>query len=138
MLSAHDIPLAKKGKRCPHLPGADEEGRMLDMRDAILVNSLKLPVIIEIELGGQATPKDIEDLKTLGEHMHTCPYFGARRAIAQAEVRENLASAEETEVLIDGKLVTLPYNLLLSRVAREALGIDLKDQIIVIDEAHSE
>lgn len=35
------------------------------------------------------------------------------------------------------KLVTLPYNLLLQRTAREALGIDLTDQIIIIDEAHS-
>lgn len=48
-----------------------------------------------------------------------CPYFGSRRAIPQAE------------------LVTLPYNLLLQHSAREALGIDLKDQIVIIDEAHS-
>ncbi len=36
------------------------------------------------------------------------------------------------------QLVTLPYNLLLQKSAREALGIDLKDQIVIIDEAHSE
>lgn len=35
------------------------------------------------------------------------------------------------------QLVALPYNLLLSGVARKALGIDVTDQIIVIDEAHS-
>jgi len=35
------------------------------------------------------------------------------------------------------KLVTLPYNLLLQKSAREALGIKLKDQIVIIDEAHS-
>jgi type I site-specific restriction-modification system R (restriction) subunit len=35
------------------------------------------------------------------------------------------------------KLVTLPYNLLLQKSAREALGIDLKNQIVLIDEAHS-
>jgi Rad3-related DNA helicase len=34
-------------------------------------------------------------------------------------------------------LVTLPYNLLLQKAAREALGIDLKDHIVIIDEAHS-
>jgi len=33
--------------------------------------------------------------------------------------------------------VTLPYNLLLQKSAREALGINLKDQIVLIDEAHS-
>jgi chromosome transmission fidelity protein 1 len=31
----------------------------------------------------------------------------------------------------------LPYNLLLHRDAREALNIDLTDQVVVIDEAHS-
>lgn len=35
------------------------------------------------------------------------------------------------------QLVTLPYNLLLQKTAREALGIDLSNQIVVIDEAHS-
>jgi hypothetical protein len=36
------------------------------------------------------------------------------------------------------QVVTLPYNLLLHRDAREALGIDLTNQVVVIDEAHSE
>ncbi|KAF9454817.1 DNA repair helicase [Macrolepiota fuliginosa MF-IS2] len=66
-----------------------------------------------------ATPKDIEDLAEAGRLVEVCPYFGSRRAIPQAE------------------LVTLPYNLLLQKSAREALGIDLKDQIVVIDEAHN-
>lgn len=36
------------------------------------------------------------------------------------------------------QVVTLPYNLLLHRDAREALGIDLINQVVVVDEAHSE
>ncbi|KZS97147.1 DNA repair helicase [Sistotremastrum niveocremeum HHB9708] len=92
----------KKGKRCPHLPPLDEEAKMLDLRDSIL-----------------ATPKDIEDLHTTGEMMHTCPYFGSRKAIPQAEI------------------VTLPYNLLLHKSARESLGIDLTNHIVIIDEAHN-
>ena len=36
------------------------------------------------------------------------------------------------------QLVALPYNLLLQRNSREALGIDLSDHIVIIDEAHSE
>ncbi|KAF6757547.1 helicase C-terminal domain-containing protein [Ephemerocybe angulata] len=66
-----------------------------------------------------ASPKDIEDLAEAGRLSNICPYFGSRKAISQAE------------------LVTLPYNLLLQKSAREALGINLKDQIIVIDEAHN-
>ncbi|KAI0057841.1 DNA repair helicase [Artomyces pyxidatus] len=66
-----------------------------------------------------ASPKDIEDLVSAGQLSHTCPYFASREAIAQAE------------------LVTLPYNLLLQKNAREALSIDLSNQIIVVDEAHN-
>ncbi|KAH9989681.1 helicase C-terminal domain-containing protein [Russula compacta] len=66
-----------------------------------------------------ASPKDIEDLIFAGQASQTCPYFASREAISQAEV------------------VTLPYNLLLHRDAREALGIDLTNQIVVIDEAHN-
>ncbi|KAG5716392.1 ATP-dependent RNA helicase CHL1, partial [Termitomyces sp. T112] len=91
----------KEHKRCQYLPlGCDE--KMFDLRDQIL-----------------ATPKDIEDLAAAGRRAQLCPYFGARRAIPQAQ------------------LVTLPYNLLLQRTAREALGIDLTDQIVIIDEAHN-
>ncbi|KAL9711122.1 ATP-dependent DNA helicase chl1 [Leucoagaricus gongylophorus] len=95
--------LSEKGdKRCPHLPSRDEDIKMIDLRDQIL-----------------AVPKDIEDLAEAGRLTETCPYFGSRRAIPQAE------------------LVTLPYNLLLQKSAREALGINLQDQIVVIDEAHN-
>ncbi|KAJ8080392.1 ATP-dependent DNA helicase chl1 [Marasmius tenuissimus] len=66
-----------------------------------------------------ATPKDIEDLAAAGRLSNICPYFASRRAIPQAE------------------LVTLPYNLLLQKSSREALGIDLSNQIVVIDEAHN-
>ncbi|KAI4523602.1 DNA repair helicase [Schizophyllum commune Loenen D] len=66
-----------------------------------------------------ATPKDIEELAATGRASGICPYFGSRKAIDQAE------------------LITLPYNLLFQKSAREALGIDLKDQIVVIDEAHN-
>ncbi|KAF9462983.1 helicase C-terminal domain-containing protein [Collybia nuda] len=92
----------KRDKRCPYLPPIGEDTRMLDFRDQIL-----------------ASPKDIEDLAAVGKMIGTCPYYGSRRAIPQAE------------------LVTLPYNLLLQRTAREALGIDLTDQIVIIDEAHN-
>ena len=62
--------LSEKGdKRCPHLPSLDEDIKMIDLRDQIL-----------------AVPKDIEDLAETGRFADTCPYFGSRRAIPQAEV----------------------------------------------------
>ncbi|KAG1822586.1 helicase C-terminal domain-containing protein [Suillus subaureus] len=92
----------KQNKRCQYLPPVGDDIRMLDLRDQIL-----------------ASPKDIEDLATAGKNTQTCPYYGSRRAIPQAE------------------LITLPYNLLLQKTAREALGIDLTNQVVIIDEAHN-
>jgi len=63
------LSLEKGKKRCPHLPPPEEETRMLDLRDHIL-----------------ATPRDIEDLLELGKGLGTCPYYGSRRAIPQAQV----------------------------------------------------
>jgi chromosome transmission fidelity protein 1 len=63
--------------------------------------------------------QDIEDLGKLGKTLEICPYYAARSAIAASEI------------------VTLPYPLLLQKSAREALGISLKDNVVVIDEAHN-
>ncbi|KAL8760551.1 MAG: hypothetical protein Q9184_003278 [Pyrenodesmia sp. 2 TL-2023] len=63
--------------------------------------------------------RDIEDLGALGKRMGTCPYYSARASIRPSEI------------------VTLPYQLLLLKSAREALGISLKGHIVVIDEAHN-
>lgn len=67
----------------------------------------------------QTTVRDIEDLTQLGRSLNTCPYFASRVAAKQAE------------------LVTLPYNLLLHADARSAAEINVKDDIIVVDEAHN-
>lgn len=63
--------------------------------------------------------QDIEDIGRLGKDLEICPYYASRSAIAPSEI------------------VTLPYPLLLQKSAREALGISLKNNVIVIDEAHN-
>lgn len=63
--------------------------------------------------------RDIEDLGTLGREMKICPYYASRSAIRQSEV------------------LTLPYPLLLQKSAREALGVSIKNNIVIIDEAHN-
>ncbi|KAI0445173.1 helicase C-terminal domain-containing protein [Xylaria telfairii] len=66
-----------------------------------------------------ATLPDIEDLYSLGKTFQVCPYYASRTAIPGAEV------------------ITLPYPLLLQKSAREALGIKLDGNIVIIDEAHN-
>ncbi|KAI9159892.1 hypothetical protein LWI28_002977 [Acer negundo] len=62
---------------------------------------------------------DIEDLVQLGKNMRTCPYYGSRSMVPAAE------------------LVVLPYQSLLSKSSRESLGLNLKNNIVIIDEAHN-
>lgn len=62
---------------------------------------------------------DIEDLYTIGERHKMCPYYASRDALQGAEV------------------ITLPYQYLLSETTRQAMKLDLKNNIIVIDEAHN-
>ncbi|KAL6070053.1 DEAD H (Asp-Glu-Ala-Asp His) box helicase 11, variant 3 [Balamuthia mandrillaris] len=63
--------------------------------------------------------RDIEELLELGEKQKCCPYYGSRAALPFAE------------------LVTLPYATLLHKSTRESMGIDLKGNIVVVDEAHN-
>ncbi|KAL2751858.1 hypothetical protein ACRALDRAFT_1078306 [Sodiomyces alcalophilus JCM 7366] len=66
-----------------------------------------------------ATLPDIEDLYHLGKTLGVCPYYASRAAIAGTEI------------------ITLPYPLLLQKTARDALGIKLEGNIVIIDEAHN-
>ncbi|NXA38787.1 DDX11 helicase, partial [Eudromia elegans] len=63
--------------------------------------------------------KDIEQLVALGKETKACPYYGSRYAIPAAQ------------------LVVLPYQMLLHEATRSAAGINLKDQVVIIDEAHN-
>jgi len=63
--------------------------------------------------------QDIEDIASLGRKMKLCPYYASRSAIPVAEV------------------LTLPYPLLLLKSAREATGVSIKDNVVIIDEAHN-
>ena len=43
-------------------------------------------IFLSSHIDVQAIPKDIEDLFATGQAADTCPYFGSRRAIPQAQV----------------------------------------------------
>ncbi|KAH7327734.1 helicase C-terminal domain-containing protein [Stachybotrys elegans] len=66
-----------------------------------------------------ATLPDIEDLHQLGKSLGVCPYYASRTALGGAEI------------------ITLPYPLLLQKSAREALGVKLEGNVVIIDEAHN-
>ncbi|XXH01043.1 Sterol 3-beta-glucosyltransferase [Hypoxylon texense] len=66
-----------------------------------------------------ATLPDIEDLFELGKKLQVCPYYASRTAVPGAEI------------------ITLPYPLLLQKTARDALGIELEGNVVIIDEAHN-
>ena len=62
---------------------------------------------------------DIEDVVKVGRESKICPYYGSRHSIPIAE------------------LIALPYNILFQKETRESFSINLKNQIIIIDEAHN-
>jgi len=63
--------------------------------------------------------RNLEDLAALGKKLDTCPYYGTRRAVAQAEV------------------ICMPYATLLHKGTRESMKIPLKGNVVLIDEAHN-
>ncbi|KEQ70137.1 ATP-dependent RNA helicase chl1 [Aureobasidium namibiae CBS 147.97] len=102
--------------------------RCLELQDAKTPKEKKCPFVPNKENEGSvldfqhhalAKIRDIEDLGVLGKKLSVCPYYATRPAVKPSEI------------------VTLPYPLLLQKTAREALGLSLKNHIVIIDEAHN-
>lgn len=70
-------------------------------------------------LSVQMDVRDIEQLVGMGREVKACPYYGTRYAVPAAQV------------------VALPYNSLFHKSTREACGIRLKGNVVIIDEAHN-
>lgn len=62
---------------------------------------------------------DIEDLVKLSLEEKSCAYYSSRSAVP------------------DSQLILVPYQILFNKTTREQCGIDLKDNIVIIDEAHN-
>uniref|UniRef100_A0A8C9VY05 DNA 5'-3' helicase n=1 Tax=Scleropages formosus TaxID=113540 RepID=A0A8C9VY05_SCLFO len=62
---------------------------------------------------------DIEELVRLGSRLRCCSYFAARELMQEAHI------------------VFCPYNYLLDPLIRESMEINLKGQVVVLDEAHN-
>ncbi|XP_035937668.2 Fanconi anemia group J protein isoform X1 [Halichoerus grypus] len=70
-------------------------------------------------LQGMCKAWDIEELVSLGKKLKACPYYTAR------------------ELIEDAHIIFCPYNYLLDAQIRESMDINLKEQIIILDEAHN-
>jgi chromosome transmission fidelity protein 1 len=66
-----------------------------------------------------ATQPDIEAAVEAGTRASACSYYAARAALPHAE------------------LVVLPYQLVVQREAREALGLTLRGNVVILDECHN-
>jgi chromosome transmission fidelity protein 1 len=64
-------------------------------------------------------PTDIEEAGRLGQVGKTCAYYATRQAVAAAQ------------------LVVVPYSMLLSSNTRQAVGLDLTQSLVLVDEAHN-
>ncbi|XP_044749872.1 ATP-dependent DNA helicase DDX11 isoform X2 [Coccinella septempunctata] len=62
---------------------------------------------------------DVEDLIVAGKELKACPYYASRKAVDDSEI------------------VLIPYNTLLHKATREANGIKLKNNVVIVDEAHN-
>ncbi|XP_075049829.1 Fanconi anemia group J protein homolog [Mixophyes fleayi] len=62
---------------------------------------------------------DIEELVGLGKKLRACAYYAARELMKEADI------------------VFCPYNYLLDSQIRESMEISLKDQVVILDEAHN-
>jgi chromosome transmission fidelity protein 1 len=63
--------------------------------------------------------RDIEELVSLGKKISSCPYYGTRKSVPYAHI------------------VVMPYNSLIHKQTREALGIKLENCVVIIDESHN-
>ncbi|XP_023612591.1 Fanconi anemia group J protein isoform X1 [Myotis lucifugus] len=70
-------------------------------------------------LQGMCKAWDIEELVSLGKKLKACPYYTAR------------------ELIEDADIIFCPYNYLLDAQIRESMDINLKEQVVILDEAHN-
>ncbi|XP_043509192.1 Fanconi anemia group J protein-like [Frieseomelitta varia] len=82
-------------------------------------NKKKISTFQAVENRGLSSIWDIEDLVTIGKNEESCPYFAARSLASQADI------------------IFCPYNYIIDPDIRESMQLDLKDQVIILDEAHN-
>ncbi len=98
-------------EKCIELQNSSNSKNKCQMHKQVFINELKDEVLTDVQ--------DIEEITQLGKRVKACPYYSTRFAIPEAEI------------------VILPYNILLHSGTRQSFGIDLKESVVIIDEAHN-
>ncbi|KAB7508083.1 Regulator of telomere elongation helicase 1-like protein, partial [Armadillidium nasatum] len=62
---------------------------------------------------------DLEDMVKIGKKLKACPYYASRHLMETAQI------------------IICPYNYLIDPLIRESMCIDLRKNILVLDEAHN-
>ncbi|KAJ1934497.1 hypothetical protein FBU59_005677, partial [Linderina macrospora] len=73
----------------------------------------------DLATGGDSQIWDLEDLVKVGKKVNACPYFASRELSESADI------------------VFCPYNYILDPGVREAAGIALDGNVVILDEAHN-
>ena len=68
---------------------------------------------------GTTAAWDLEDLVSVGKKVRACPYFSTR------------------ELKIKSDIIFCPYNYLIEPLIRKSMEISIKNQVIILDEAHN-
>lgn len=98
-------------EKCTEMQRETNKEKRCPYMRAKQVNLLKEHILSSVQ--------DIEDIVKKGRSLGSCPYYATRVAVPEAEV------------------VVLPYNNLLHHETRKATSLDLKDSIVIVDEAHN-
>ncbi|KAG9510388.1 ATP-dependent DNA helicase DDX11, partial [Fragariocoptes setiger] len=98
-------------ERCMELQREKSAQKRCSYLQRANVHRLKEDILSEVQ--------DIEELARKGRSMGACPYYASRAAVPEAE------------------LVVIPYNNLFHPETRAASSLDLKDSVIIVDEAHN-
>lgn len=99
----------------------DDDGKVTKkkVKDFTSCIYFKQSAIEELRNEALLNVQDVEDLVKTGNDLSACPYYASRKAAEDAEI------------------VLIPYNTLLHKATREANGIKLKNNVVIIDEAHN-
>ncbi|EDS28717.1 fanconi anemia group J protein [Culex quinquefasciatus] len=101
----------------------DEDGNVSKKRK-VSSSAQKCPfynreAIEELKNNSLFEVQDIEELVSFAKQEKACPYYASRAAVG------------------DTQLLMVPYQNLLHRKTREQTGLDIKNAVIIVDEAHN-